>query len=95
MFIIALLGAFIFYVGLYLLYESTQTRLDSASAVLHALNNMLWLPQTTVFMIFRGVLLAATFYVIADLVRSAAKRAARKRNNDEKNELSWKKPPRA
>lgn len=94
MFIVALLGAFLFYVGLYLLYESTQMRLDSASAVLHALNNMLWLPQTTVFMIFRGVLMVATFYVVGDFFYSAAKRATRKRNNHEKNVLSWKKPPR-
>jgi uncharacterized metal-binding protein len=94
MFIVALLAAFVFYVGLYLLYESTQVRLDSASAVLHALNNMLWLPQNTVFTIFRGLLFIATLYVVGDFLLSAAKRATRRRNNEEKNVLSWKKPPR-
>ncbi len=94
MFIVALLGAFVFYVGLYLLYESTQVHLDSANAVLHALNNMLWLPQTTVFTIFRGLLIIATLYVVSDALISAAKRATRKRNEEEKNVISWKKPPR-
>lgn len=94
MFIVALLGAFLFYVGLYLLYESTQMRLDSANAVLKALNNMLWLPQTTVFTIFRGLLLIATLYVVVDFLVSSAKRATRKRDEKEKNVLSWKKPPR-
>ncbi len=94
MFIIALLGAFLFYVGLYLLYESTQTRLDSVAAVLQALNNMLWLPQTTVFTIFRGVLMVAALYVVGDFLLSGAKRATRKRKDEEQNVLSWKKPPR-
>lgn len=95
MFILALLGAFVFYVGLYLLYESTQMRLGSVDAVLRALNSMLWLPQTTVFVIFRGILIIATVYVIIDLLISTAKRATRKRRETEKNVLSWKKPPRA
>ncbi|RYG73957.1 hypothetical protein EON80_02825 [bacterium] len=93
MVIIALLGAFVFYVALYLIWESTQSRLDSVNAVLHALNNMMWVPQNTVFTVFRVVLLLATAYVVLDMFRSAAKRATRKKDNDEKNALSWKKPP--
>lgn len=94
MFIVALLGAFLFYVGLYLLWESTQVRMDSAQAVLRALNHMLWLPQNTIFVIFRGILLVAVLYVVGDFIFSAAKRATRKRDTKEKNVLSWKKPPR-
>jgi uncharacterized metal-binding protein len=94
MLIIALLGAFFFYVALYLIWESSQSRLDSVAAVLHALNNMMFLPQNVVFTIFRGLLFIAACYVVADMFRSAAKRATRKRNNQEKNVLSWKKPPR-
>lgn len=94
MFIVALLAAFVFYVGLYLVYESTQVRLDSVDAVLRALNNMMWLPQTTVFTIFRGLLIIATLYIVGDFLLSTAKRAARKRGETEKNVLSWKKPPR-
>ena len=94
MFIVALIGAFIFYVGLYLIYESTQMRLDSVDAVLRALNNMLWLPQNTVFTILRGLLIIATIYVICDFFVSGAKRITRKRDNTKKNVLSWKKPPR-
>jgi phosphotransferase system glucose/maltose/N-acetylglucosamine-specific IIC component len=94
MLIIALLGAFFFYVALYLIWESTQSRLDSVAAVLQALNNMMWVPPNLVFAIFRGVLFLATCYVVLDLFISATKRATRKRGNKEKNELSWKKPPR-
>ncbi len=94
MFIVALVGAFLFYVGLYLLWESSLVPLDSADAVLRALNHMMWLPQNTVFTIFRGILLVGTLYVVADFFLSAAKRATRKRNTEEKNVLSWKKPPR-
>lgn len=94
MFIVALVGALLFYVTLYLIYESRMVRLDSADAVLRALNNMMWLPQNTVFTIFRGILMVAILYVITDFLLSAAKRATRKRNTEEKNVLSWKKPPR-
>lgn len=94
MLIIALLGAFFFYIALFLIWESTQTRLDSVNAILIALNNMMWMPQNVVFTTFRVILLVATGYVVLDIFRSAAKRATRKRNNDEKNEIGWKKPPR-
>ncbi|HEX9996876.1 MAG TPA: hypothetical protein VGB45_07025 [Abditibacterium sp.] len=94
MLIVALLGAFIFYVGLYLLWSSNQVPLDSVSAVLGALNRMMWMPENLVFTIFRGLLLVAALYIFADSIISFAKRLTRKRNNDEKNALSWKKPPR-
>ncbi|PQV62576.1 hypothetical protein B1R32_12814 [Abditibacterium utsteinense] len=97
MFIVALVGAFIFYVGLYLLWESSQSRLDSTAAILRSINNMLWLPQNTVFTIFRGLLLVAMLYVVGDFIFSAAKRAkraTRRRAEDEENVIRWKKPPR-
>ena len=94
MLIFALLGAFLFYVALYLIWTSMQVRLDSVSAVLRAINAMLWAPESLVFTILRGLIIAATFYVVADFLVSAAKRLARRRNNEEKNALSWKKPPR-
>ncbi len=94
MFIVALLGAFIFYIGLYLLWESTKVPMNSVDAVLRTLNQMMWLPQNTVFLIFRGVLLIGVLYVVGDLILSAAKRATRRRETEEKNVLSWKKPPR-
>lgn len=94
MLIVALLGAFIFYVALYLLWSSTQVPLNSLDALFRALNSMLWLPENLMFTIFRGLLLVVTLYVVADFIVSSAKRATRRRNNQEKNELSWKKPPR-
>ena len=94
MLIFALLGAFLFYVALYLIWTSMQVRLDSVSAVLRAINAMMWAPESVVFTIFRGLIIAATFYVVADFLVSAAKRLTRRRNNEEKNALSWKKPPR-
>jgi len=94
MFILALFGAFLFYVGLYLLWESNRVPLDSTAAILRVLNDMLWLPQTTVFVIFRGILLVAMLYIVGDFIFSSARRATRKRKNDEKNVIGWKKPPR-
>lgn len=94
MVIVALVGALVFYVGLYLLWESTQVRLDSVEAVLRALNKMMWMPENLVFFIFRGLLLVAILYVVADLLIAAAKRATRRRDDAEANALSWKKPPR-
>ncbi|HEX8463091.1 MAG TPA: hypothetical protein VF627_00605 [Abditibacterium sp.] len=94
MLIVALLGAFLFYVGLYLIWTSMHVRLDSVNAVLGALNEMLWAPESLVFTIFRGLIIAGTFYVVADFLVSGAKRLARRRSEHEKNALSWKRPPR-
>lgn len=94
MLIVALLGALVFYVALYLLWSSTQVPLDSLDALFRALNRMLWLPENLIFTILRGLILIATLYVFADFIISAAKRAAKRRDNEAKNELSWKKPPR-
>ena len=95
MLIVALLGALMFYVALYLLWSASQVPLDSLAAVLRTLNRMLWMPENLVFTIFRGLILAAALYVFADFIVSFARRATRKRDNAEKTELSWKKPPRA
>ncbi len=94
MLIVALLLAFLFYAGLFLLWDSHRVPLDSVAAVLAALNRMLFLPENLVFTIFRGILLAVTFYLVADFLLSTAKRATRRRREQEKNELSWKPPPR-
>ena len=93
MLIVALFGALIFYVALYLIWTSTQVPLNSLDAVFRALNRMLWLPENVVFTIFRGLILVAILYVVADFIISAAKRAAKRKDDSVKNELSWKKPP--
>lgn len=93
MLIVALLVAFIFYAGLFLLWESQRVPLDSVAAVLASLNRMLFLPENLVFTIFRGLLLAVVFYIVTDFLLSSAKRATRRRRDEEKNELSWKPPP--
>jgi uncharacterized metal-binding protein len=94
MLIVALFGAFCFYVGLYLLWSSTQVPLNSMEALFRALNRMLWVPENLVFTIFRGLILVATLYVVADFIVSTARRASKKKDDDAKNALSWKKPPR-
>ena len=94
MLIVALLAAFIFYAGLFLLWESNRVPLDSVAAVLAAVNRMLFLPENVVFVIFRGLLLVVTLYIVGDFLLSTAKRATRRRQEDQKDKLSWKKPPR-
>lgn len=94
MLIVALLCAFIFYAGLFLLWESNRVPLDSMAAVLAAVNRMLFLPENVVFVIFRGLLLVVALYIVGDFLLSSAKRATRRRKDDQKDGLSWKKPPR-
>lgn len=94
MLIVALLCAFIFYAGLFLLWESNRVPLDSMAAVLAAINRMLFLPENVVFVIFRGLLLVVTLYIVGDFLLSTAKRATRRREEEQKDKLSWKKPPR-
>ena len=65
MLILALLGAFIFYVGLYLLWEHVP--LDSLEAILRAIDRMFWMPTNTLFTIYRGILLIILAYVVLEL----------------------------
>lgn len=93
MLIVTILAAIVFYTVLYLIYESTQVRLDSAAAILGALERMIVVPELTIFLILRGLILAAIFYVVADFFVATARKAAKRRKDAEEPKLGWKKPP--
>ena len=97
MLILGLLGAFIFYVAIYLLWEASSTRLDSMEAWMRALTAMIWMPENLVFVILRGLILVVAFYVFADWivsgVRSAKRRAAKRKEDAEELTLRVKHPP--
>lgn len=99
MLILALIGAIIFYVVLFLLLTSTQTPLNTLDAWLRAFDAMLWAPQELVFFILRGVIFVALVYVVADLFFSKAKGINRrykekKRDAEEPFALRMKHTPR-
>lgn len=79
MLFIVIVLALIMYCGLYMMWEAAQSQLDGTASILRALNNMLFMPQEAVFVIFRGLILLALFYVIADFFMSSAKRIRRRR----------------
>jgi uncharacterized metal-binding protein len=99
MIIVVLLCAIAFYAVLYLAWEMSQTRLTGVEAWMRALNDMVWMPENLVFLIFRGLIVVTMFYVIADWLVSSARKL--KRHNAERREkqqqgkpqLGLKKPP--
>ena len=93
MLILALLGAIVFYAVVYLCWESTQVPLNSLAAVLSALERMVVLPELSIFMILRGLILITVFYVVADFFIASARRAGRRRATREKPAIGLKKPP--
>ena len=76
LFVVVIL-AFVMYCGLYLVWEAAQSRLDGTTAILRAVNNMLFMPQESIFVILRGLIVIALCYVIADFFMSSAKRICR------------------
>lgn len=82
MLIVGLLGAIVFYVVLYFAFEASQNRMQNTQQVLTTLNNMVLAPQHTIFMIFRGLILISVFYVVADALLSASRKAAKKKHDE-------------
>ena len=97
MLILVLIGAILFYVGLYLLWELSQSRLNTVENWLHAINNMAVMPDNLVFVILRGLILVVALYVVSDFLMATAKRTKRKmderRENARDPRVGWKKPP--
>ncbi len=52
---------------------------NGTASILRAFSNMLFMPQDSVFVILRGLIVIALCYVIADFLMSSAKRAKRRR----------------
>lgn len=100
MIIIVLLCAIVFYGVLYIAWEMSQTHLTGVEAWMRAFNDMVWMPENLVFVIFRGLIVVTMFYVVADwLVASARKMKRTSAERREKQEqarqaqLRLKKPP--
>jgi Tfp pilus assembly protein PilO len=85
MLFIVIILAFIFYIGLYLLWMSMQARLDSSTSILRAITEMLFVPDHLVFMILRSLIFLALFYVIADFFLNSAKRGLKRRRSNTQN----------
>ena len=97
MLILVLVGALLFYMALYLLWELSQSRLDTAEHWMRAINSMAVMPDNLVFVILRGLILVVALYVTGDFLMVLAKRTKRKRaerrENERGNRVTWKKPP--
>ena len=97
MLILVLLGAILFYAGLYLLWELSHSRLNTVENWMSALNSMVVMPDHLIFVILRGLILVVTLYVVSDFLLSGARRSKRKRELRRETEqglhLKWKKPP--
>ncbi len=82
MLFIVIILAFIFYIGLYLLWMSMQSRLDSSTSILRTISELLFVPDHEVFMILRSLIFLALFYVIADFFLNSAKRGLKRRRSN-------------
>ena len=83
MLFIAIILVFVLYMGLYLLWDSAGVSLAGTEPILRSLTHALTMPQHEVFMILRGVLLAALLYVIGDGLLTTARRSLRRRPKTE------------
>ena len=99
MLILVLVGALLFYMGLYLLWELSQSRLDTAEHWMRAINAMAVMPNNVVFVILRGLILVVALYVMGDFLMATARRSKRKkaerRESERGNRVNWKKNRRS
>ena len=97
MLIFALIGAILFYAAIYILWEMSHSRLNTAESWLHAINAMAVMPDNLVFLILRGLILVAALYVFGDWIKTLSKKNRRRREKrleDERDpRVGWKKPP--
>ena len=97
MLIFALIGAILFYAAVYILWEMSHSRLNTAESWLHAINSMAVMPDNLVFVILRGLILVAALYVFGDWIKTWSRKAKRKRakrlEDEREPRLGWKKPP--
>lgn len=85
MLIIGLIGAAALYAILYLLYLAADARLSSSSSALSVINEMLFVPEGTVFFLLRCLILITFFYVVADALLNPARRQLRNRKHRRKD----------
>ena len=84
MIIVALIGALVFYVALYCLWAASSQHLVGVEGWLRVLNDMVWMPGHTVFVLLRGLILITAFYVFADFVKAGVMKFRRTRAEEKR-----------
>lgn len=93
MLIVVLIGAIILYGFLYICYTLAEPHLDTSAGlltnILRSLTEATLMPQNTVFVIFRGLIIATLFYVIAEWMVSTARHYKIKKTRLQETEAEW------
>lgn len=82
--------AVVMYCISYWLWAVAQTHPQSWADVINVVNAMLFVPGNTIFLIFRGLLLATAFYIVAEFIYSGMRRGLKGREEEEPHELKMK-----
>lgn len=89
MLVIVLFGVIILYVALYVAWTMAGPHLDASNGsvmtVLRAVHEATLMPQSAVFVILRGLILATLLYVICDALLSLGRRRAQARRRREED----------
>ena len=70
--ILVILGFFLYF-GLYYVWSLDQASTYQPFSLHSTVNDMVWMPQSTIFLILRGLLLIAAFYLVADFLYTSAR----------------------
>jgi uncharacterized metal-binding protein len=79
MLVIGLIVAVLMYAILALLWVTAGSHLSASVGILEALNKMLFVPDNTVLIILRGLILVTFLYLITDFLISGARRGLKRR----------------
>jgi len=91
MLFIALIIAACLYIGLYLLWEASQSHLAGATSILRLINDMLT-TRTDIFFLLRWLILLTFLYVVADFLYTSVKGTRKKKRAKEEPKISIAKP---
>ena len=83
MLIIGFILALCFYVGLFFVYQATESQILGPLAML---NQMLLMPEPAIFLLLRGLIIITLFYIIADAMISPARRGIKNRRQKQEDE---------
>lgn len=82
--------AVVIYCVLYWIWAVAQTHPQNLNDVIQVVNAMLFVPDDTIFVIFRGILLVTAFYLFADFLFSGLRHSLKGREEEEPNQLKLK-----
>ncbi len=86
MLIIGLIAAAILYGLLYWIYVAAQPQLTGVASVLQLVNNMVTLPEPSVFFLLRWLLIITALYILIDFLLHPAKRKLHERRQRRRDE---------